>query len=83
MCVCVCVCVCVHVHTLVYSRQGREQGAGRAQAVVQMVVYLTGFTFNGCLAGFREPPLPPYTVIDVMPVGKKFQHEDWLKSSST
>ena len=55
MCVCTCIRLCI------LDREGNRVFASRAQAVVQMVVYLTGFTFNDCLAGFHEPPLPPYS----------------------
>ena len=61
------VCVCMCIRLCILDREGNRVFASRAQAVVQTVVYLTGFTFNDCLAGFCEPLLPPL-VIDVMPV---------------
>ena len=48
-----CVCVCI------LDREGsRVFASGALVAVVQMVVYLTGY--SDCLTGFHEPLLPHY-----------------------
>ena len=49
VCMCVCVCVCSR-------RDWSRVFAGRALAVVQMAVYLTGYC--DYLTSFREPLLP-------------------------